>query len=328
MHIMNVFRENTPLKDNDICVVIDSSNNGFDYPIHNHPEVEINLIMGMSGKRVVGDSSENYEENDLVILGPYLYHKWYGDEILLHNKNSYRVITIQFDAKQFSNSMMMKDSFYTIRNLLKESLRGIQFTGKTFDAARKMMIEMTENKGFDNTISFLKLLDILSKGVERKFLTHIEFETNNPKANNHRIQSAYAYIMQHYAEPEFKMGDVAKQIRMGVNNFSHFFQKHSFRSFSDFLIDLRLGKACKLILESDKTISEIGYKSGFNNLANFNRLFKKYRGFTPNEFRKKNLLGGDFAWDKQVTPWQFVPADTLNNDIIKPMLYSTRILHL
>lgn len=325
---MNVFRENTPLKENDICVVLDSSNNGFDYPVHNHPEVEINLVMGISGKRVVGDSNEIYEENDLVLLGPYLYHKWYGDELLLSKNKPYRVITIQFDSKQFSNNMMMKDSFFAIRNLLNDSVRGIQYTGKTFESASKIMVEMTKNKGFENTISFLRLLDILSKGADRRYLTSLELDTTGQKANNLRIQIAYAYIMQHYSNPNIKISDVAGQLQMTENAFSRFFQRQSFRSFSDFLIDLRLGKACKLILESDKTISEIGYMSGFNNLANFNRLFKKYRGFTPNEFRKKQLQGSDFAWDKQVTPWQFVPSDAQNNEIIKPMIYSTRILHL
>ncbi len=325
---MNVFRENTPLKDNDICVVLDSSNNGFDYPIHNHPEIEINLVMNMSGKRVVGDSTENYVDNDLVLLGPYLNHKWYGDDTLLKDKQPYRVITIQFDANQFSTSLMMKDSFFAIRNLLKESVRGIQYSGKTFETAKNIMIEMTENKGFDNTISFLKLLDVLSKGTERRFLSFLEFETSSPKTTNNRIQIAYAFIMQHFADPNFKINDVAKQVQMTENAFSRFFQKQSFRSFSDFLIDLRLGKACKLILESDKTISEICYMSGFNNIANFNRLFKKYRRFTPNEFRKKYMLDADFAWDKQVTPWQFVPSDVQNKEIVKPMIYSTRILHL
>jgi AraC-like DNA-binding protein len=325
---MNVFRENTPLKSNDICVVLDSSNNGFDYPLHNHPEIEINLVMGMSGRRIVGDSTESYEENDLVILGPYLYHKWYGDEDLLRKKQQYRVITIQFDAAQFSTHLMMKDSFYAIRNLLKESLRGIQITGATYEMARKIMIEMTQNKGFDNTISFLKLLDVLSKAKEKRFLSLLEFNAPGPLPNNQRIQIAYAYIMQHYTDPTMKILDVADKVQMTENAFSRFFHKQSFRSFSDFLTDLRLGKACKLILESDKTISEIGYMSGFNNLSNFNRLFKKYRGYTPNEFRKKYIQEGEFSWDKQVTPWQFVPSDVQNNEIIKPMIYSTRILHL
>jgi AraC-like DNA-binding protein len=325
---MDVFIENTPLKDNDVCVVLDSSNNGFDYPIHNHPEVEINLIMGMSGKRVVGDSNESYFENDLVIIGPYVYHKWFGDDNLLNENKPYRVITIQFDPKLFSNSLLLKDSFFSIRNLLKESARGIHYSGITFEKASKIMIEMTENKGFDNTISFLKLLHVLSNGTDKKFLSFLNFEISGSRINNHRIQIAYAYIMQHYPNPEFKMKDIAKQLQMSETAFSHFFQKQSFRCFSDFLIDLRLAQACKLILESDLTIGEIGYKSGFNNLSNFNRLFKKYRGLTPKEFRKKHFQNLDFSWDKQVTPWQFVPANATGNDIIKPVEYSTKILHL
>lgn len=325
---MQVFRENTPLKENDICVVLDSQNNGFDYPIHNHPEVEINLIMGMSGKRIVGDSTEDYHNSDLVLLGPYLYHKWYGDEKLLKENNPYRVITIQFDAKIFSTSLMMKDSFFSIRQLQKESARGIQYSGKTLETASKIMIEMTQNKGFENTISFLKLLNILSKAPEPRYLSFLEYESKGTMTNDNRIQLAYSYIMLHYSNPDFNLSDVAAHVQMSNNSFSHFFQKKSFRSFSDFVIDLRLGKACKLILESDKTISEISYLSGFNNLANFNRLFKKYRGFTPKSFRNKYMNDSEFAWDTQVTPWQFVPADAQNAQIFKPQIYSTRILHL
>ena len=190
------------------------------------------------------------------------------------------------------------------------------------------MIEMTENKGFDNTISFLKLLHLLSKGLDRRFLSFLDFEISGSRMNNHRIQIAYACIMQHYTDSAFKMKDVASKLQMSETAFSHFFQKQSFRCFSDFLIDLRLAKACKLILESDMTISEIGYKSGFNNLSNFNRLFKKYRGFSPKEFRKKHFQNLDFTWDKQVTPWQFVPTNENENDILKPVEYSTKILHL
>lgn len=232
---MNVFHENTPLKDNDVCVVLDSSNNGFDYPIHNHPEVEINLVLGMSGKRVVGDSTESYFENDLVIIGPYVYHKWFGDDNLLNKNEPYRVITIQFDAKLFSNSLLLKDSFFSIRNLLKESSRGIHFTGKTFEKASSIMIEMTENKGFDNTISFLKLLHLLSKGQDRRFLSFLDFEISSSRMNNHRIQIAYACIMQHYTDAAFKMKEVASKLQMSETAFSHFFQKQSFRCLVIFL---------------------------------------------------------------------------------------------
>ena len=109
---MNIFREITPLKPQDVLVVIDSVRNGFDYPIHNHPEYEINLIMGMSGTRIVGDSTDRYNEIDLVLLGPYLYHKWDGDRHLQDNGQPYRVVTIQFSIDLFSGQMFQKEKFF------------------------------------------------------------------------------------------------------------------------------------------------------------------------------------------------------------------------
>jgi AraC-like DNA-binding protein len=324
---MSVFRENTPVKEDDICIILDSRNNGFDYPVHNHPEVEINLVMGMSGKRIVGDSTEQYFDQDLVILGPYLYHKWFGDEELLNKKQPYRVITIQFDLNQLSNKFFAKESFYMIRKLLKESSRGIQFRGEVLDQAANIMAEMTRSEGFDNAISFLKLLDLLSKTKGRRYLTSLNFNAKTTLSFNHRIQIAYSHIIQNYTNSDFKMSHVAKKVQMSESAFSHFFQKQAFRSFSDFLIDLRLSKACKLLIESDKSVSEICYQSGFNNLANFNRLFKKYRAMPPSKFRKKHLSNVHFEIDKQMTPWQFIPADVKMDQIIKPKEYSTRVVH-
>jgi len=324
---MNVFRENTPLKENDICVVLDSCNNGFDYPLHNHPETEITLIQGMSGHRIVGSSKENYYNNDLVLLGPYVNHKWYGDEELQSKAQPYRVITIQFDANIFTTGLLTKNSFYAIRQMLNESVRGIQFEGNTFQAAEKIMVEMTENKGFENTMSFFKLLETMAKGGDKKYLSGLEIENNNSTADN-RMQIVYAYLLSHYTDANFKIKDVADQIKMSENAFSRFFKKNCFRSFSDFLIDMRLSKACKLLIESDKTVGEICYMTGFNNLANFNRLFKKHRQLTPIEFRKANNMDAEFAWDRQTTPWQFVPANINSNSIIKPKNFSTRILHM
>jgi AraC-like DNA-binding protein len=324
---LKVFHENTPLSENDVCVILDSNNNGFDYPIHSHPEVEINLVMGMSGKRVVGDTTENYTDLDLVILGPYLCHKWFGDKDLLIKNKPYRVITLQFDVNQLSNKFFSKDSFYSIRKLLKESERGIQFTGKTARKAMVIMKEMTKNDGIDNAISFLRLLDLMSKSPEFRHLTSLNFKINKTSSIDYRIQIAFRYILQNYTNPDFKLNDVANKVKMSGSAFSHFFHKKSFLSFSDFLIDLRLRKACKLLIESDKAINEISYLSGFNNLANFNRLFKKYRDIPPSKFRNKYVHNSSFEFDKQLSPWQFMPSNVFRDKIIKPSKYATRIVH-
>jgi AraC-like DNA-binding protein len=283
----------------------------------------------MSGKRIVGDSTEQYFDRDLVILGPYLHHKWFGDEALLEKKQPYRVITIQFDHNQLSNKFFSKECFYSIRKLLKESSRGIQFTEpKLLDKVTEIMLKMTKNEGFENAISFLQLLDVLSKATRQRYLTSLHSSEINHLSFNHRIQIAYSYMMQNFTNPNLKLQDVASRVKMSASAFSHFFQKHSFRSFSDFLIDLRLSKACKLLIESDKSINEICYQSGFNNVANFNRLFKKYRAMTPSKFRKHHLTNETFEIEKQITPWQFLPQDTNLDNIIKPREYSTRIVHV
>ena len=131
---MDIYREITPLKQPDVFVVLDSVSNGFDYPIHNHPEYELNLVAGISGTRIVGDSIERYNEYDLVLLGPYLYHKWDADTALLNNGQPYRVITIQFGVDLFNAHLFQKERFYKIRRLLHDSVRGVRFHGRTLPA--------------------------------------------------------------------------------------------------------------------------------------------------------------------------------------------------
>ncbi|MBK7407570.1 MAG: helix-turn-helix domain-containing protein [Saprospirales bacterium] len=325
---MNVYREITPLKGSDVFVVLDSVSNGFDYPIHNHPEYEINLVIGMSGTRIVGDSTERYTDADLVLLGPYIYHKWDGDAHLQERGQPYRVITIQFAMDLFSGQFFQKERFLRVQQFLRESTRGIQFYGKTFEQAMPILINLTEDRGFTNIIEFLQLLELLSQSTESTFLASAGFSTDTPRSKSNRIQVAYSYILKHFADPELRIGDVAAQVNMSASAFSHFFQKYAFQCFTQFLIDVRIGHACKLLLDTDEPIKTISYNSGFNNLGNFNRLFKKYRFCTPVEYRQRYFQKTDFDWTKQVTPWQFLPGKSKPNAIIKPRDYSTRLLHL
>src|SRR5690606_32477851 len=176
---------------------------------HNHPEIEINLVMGISGHRIVGDSSEPYNGMDLVLLGPYLHHKWYGNEDPDPQQNNYRVITIQFDPNQFNMKFFAKDGFVGLLNLLKESQRGIRYTGKTFDVAARIMVEMTENRGFENIILFLKLLNEFAKSNDAHYLTSFSADKNPTLQTDSRIQTAFNYIFKHYTDPKMKVADVA-----------------------------------------------------------------------------------------------------------------------
>lgn len=325
---MNIYREITPLRGTDIFVVLDSVSNGFDYPIHNHPEYEINLVTGMSGTRIVGDSTERYTDCDLVLLGPYLYHKWDGDAHLQESGQPYRVITIQFAMDLFSGQFFQKERFFKIQELLRESGRGIRFFGETFEEAKHIMAGLTQDKGFSGIIEFLRLMDLLSQSNEAAFLASAGFSPNSHRPESNRIQVAYSYILRHFTDPELRIGDVAAQVNMSDSAFSHFFQKYAFQNFTRFLIDVRIGHACKLLLETDNPVKMISFQSGFNNLGNFNRLFKKYRSSTPAEYRQRYFQKMEFDWTRQVTPWQFLPGKAQGKEVIKPVEYSTRLVHV
>ncbi len=326
---MQIYREITPLKETDVFVLLDSYNNGFDYPIHNHPEFELNLVMGCSGTRIVGDSTELYHDQDLVLIGPYLFHKWDSDKSKMQADRPSRVITIQFRMDLFHSPFFQKSQFSKIRKLLQDVSRGVKFHGATFEKARAMMIGLTEDKGFSSIIEFLQLLNLLSNSHETTFLASEGFSPQAIPSKGNRIQIAYGYILKHFDKKNIKISDVAALVNMSTSAFSHFFRKNTNKSFRQFLIDVRLGHACKLLLDTDQNIKQICYTSGFNNVANFNRLFKKYRSCTPLEFRRRSQEKNAFDWTRQMTPGQFLPSGTSIKETYKPAKYSTtRVMHV
>lgn len=326
---MQVYREITPLQDQDVFVLLDSFNNGFDYPIHNHPEFELNLVMGTSGTRIVGDSTALYHNQDLVLIGPYLFHKWDVEKSAVRSASASRVITIQFKADLFNSSFFKKNQFTKIKKLLLDVSRGLKFYGKTFDEASKIMIGMTESSGFSNTIGFLQLLNLLANSEETAFLSSEGFSPHVIPSEGHRIQIISGYILKEFKRKNLKIEEAAAQANMSLSAFSHFFKKMTNKSFKQFLIDVRLGHACKLLLNTDQNIKQICYDSGFNNVANFNRLFKKYRSCTPFEFRQRSAEKMDFDWTNQITPRQFMPAGIGVKEAFKPSEYSTtRVVHV
>lgn len=324
---MKVYREITPLKEKDVYVVLDSINKGFDYPIHNHPEYELNLVIGISGSRIVGDVTEPYYDSDLVLLGPYLYHKWTGDENTLQDKASYRVITIQFGPDLFNSQLLQKEHCYKIRRMLEGSRRGIKYYGETINQATNMMIKLTQSSGFKGVIDFLSLLDLLSNSNEFVYLASEGFNPDYSQSDSKRIQSVHAYILKHFTNSNIKIKDVAKRINMSESAFSHFFKKYTNKNFTQFVIDTRIGYACKLLLDTNESVKEICFKSGFNNLANFNRLFKKHRNSTPVQFRQHYKEKNNFDWTTQITPYQFLPDKSKIRNKLKPEQFATKLFH-
>lgn len=301
-----VYREITPVTSKDVFRVFSYPEAEFKYPLHHHPEYEINLVLNSKGTRIVGDSVGEYEDDELVLLGPYIQHCWDGAAHVADSGVVPSVIVVQFHKDLFSNNWLMKEAFIPIRILLGESSRGLEFFGETRKKGIEILKGLSNLSGFPATLAFFEFLYILATSTEKRQIASAGYVVPTPYFRNKRIEDVYNYINQ-YFKKDLQLAEVASVANMSPSAFSHYFKKCFNKSFIQFLVEKRVSYACKMLLETECTVREICFESGFNNLSNFNRLFKKYKKVTPKAYRlslERDLLhakhvGRFFAVDSE-----------------------------
>ncbi|MDR0938225.1 MAG: AraC family transcriptional regulator [Mediterranea sp.] len=273
-------KEITPLSDNDLFIVLNHPSAKFDYPVHHHSDYEINLVMNTYGKRIVGDSEEDFSGLDLVMIGPDIPHAWHGEVV-----EGNHVVTIQFSDKVLGFPILQKRLFQQIKTLLYDAQRGICFSEKTKADMRDKILALTRMQGFQTVLEFFSILHELSI-ADRSVLMDNNYDTQHVvrTSKSRRIAKVCDYIERNYESP-IKLGDVAAMVNMSESAFSHFFKKKTRYTFIDYIINLRIAKACQMLAETTHSIAEICFQCGFNNLSNFIRIFKKKKGSTPSEYR-------------------------------------------
>ncbi len=281
--INHIYREITPLNEYDCFLIFDRSIKAFTFPIHFHPEFEITYISNAKGaKRVVGDNVEEISNKELVIIGPNLYHGWENHKNDL--KKNIHLITIQFPRDLFAKTLINRNLLKPIHDLLTNANRGILFSNETTRHVESKLFALSNKRGFDSYLEFQSLLYDLAISRDQRLLTNITFQLQNDFYNSKRIEKVYNYINENYNR-RIKVKDAAQLINMSVVSFSRFMKQRTGKSFVDFVNDIRLGNATRALIETNKSVSEIGFDCGFNNMSNFNRIFKKKQNCTPSEFR-------------------------------------------
>ncbi|PWD99394.1 helix-turn-helix domain-containing protein [Marinilabilia rubra] len=278
-----IHREITPLQEDDCFLVFDRKRRLFNFPVHFHPEYELNFIANASGaRRVVGDHIEEIDDLELVMVGPNLYHGWENYKNsgsgLLHE------ITLQFPGDLFQNQLLHKNILKPIRELFHNSNRGILFSKETTSMTADRLIHMSKKRSFDSYIEFQSLLYDLAISRDQRLLTNISFQKNNDFYNSDKIEKIYNFVRDNYVQ-RIKLEDAAKLLNMSIVSFSRLIKQRTGKSFVDFVNEVRLGYATRMLIETTKSVSEICYECGFNNISNFNRIFKKKQNCTPSEFR-------------------------------------------
>lgn len=280
---MIIQREITPLKENDCFLLFDREKNEFNFPIHFHPEYEINFIYNAKGaKRTVGDHIGEIDDYELVMIGPNIYHGWENHKN--DRTNIIHEITIQFPRNLFHPEILDKNILKPIKELFKSSNQGILFSKETTMLVESRLNLISKKSGFDNFLEFQSLLYDLAISRNKKNLSNMSFEEQNDFHNSQRIEKIYNYIKANYNQ-KIRVEDVASSINMTIVSFSRLIKQRTGKTFIEFANELRLGYATRKLIETNESVSEICFNCGFNNISNFNRIFKKKQNCTPSEFR-------------------------------------------
>ncbi len=283
-HANHIIHEITPLSDKDCFYIAERYKKEFTYPIHSHQEFELNFTEKATGvRRIVGDSVEVVGEYDLVLItGKDLEHVWEQSEC---KSEEIREITIQFSSDLFFKSFINKNQFDSIRKMLERAQKGLCFPMSAILKVYHLLDTLaTEKEGFYAVIKFMTILYELSLCDDAHTLSSSSFAKIGMHSDSRRVQKVQDYINDHYKE-EIRLSKLADLVGMTSVSFSRFFKLRTGKNLSDFIIDIRLGFATRLLVDSTMSVAEICYECGFNNLSNFNRIFKKKKECSPKEFR-------------------------------------------
>ena len=247
---------------------------------HHHPEYELTFKINVSGKRIVGDSYEEFEPGDLVLIGPDLPHTWVSDKKV--KDKSCDFVVIQFSGSLFYSFTGLPE-FENIKRLLQSCRHGLHFNNsKPF---KELILSLPEKTGVEKITGLINLLNQLSQQKGRK-LASAEYDISKAKNSEPRINKVCTYVEQNFAKP-ISINDAASIINISPSAFCKFFKRATGKTFSDYVNDLRVGHACYQLIETDKQISTIARSAGFESLTYFNRVFARKKHSTPREFRNE-----------------------------------------
>ena len=257
----------------------------FAYPIHNHDVYELNFVENATGvRRIVGDSSEVIGDYDLVLItSPNLEHVW---EQYHCESTDVREITIQFCFGLGDDDFFEKNPFSHIRRMLNEARKGLAFPLAAIMKVYDKLDKLSQLKdGFESLMLFLDILNILARTEGYRTLATSSYAKVVIEDDSRRVLKVKNFINENYMY-EIKLKTLADLANMSQSAFSRFFKLHTGRTLSDYIIDIRLGYATRMLLDTNDTVATISFNCGYNNLSNFNRIFKRKKGCSPSEFRE------------------------------------------
>ena len=256
----------------------------YTWEYHYHPEYEIVCVPYGSGTRHVGNHFCNYDNGDLVLIGPNLPHSGFG--LNAHSLHEEVVVQIKHDV--FTNSFLSLPEMSSINHLMEKAKCGMHFKGETKQKLTKKLLRLSKLSLFDRFVELAYILQLMANSDEYELLNPEIMLPAAMKKNNMRLQNIFTYVEQHFHE-EIDIQKVASLANLSVPSFCTYFKKIMKVTFTDFLNQYRIQRSC-ILLQQDKTIADACFECGFNNVTYFNKVFKKFLNTTPSAFKKEKAL--------------------------------------
>lgn len=251
----------------------------FEMPWHYHSQYELTLIARGRGMRYVGDSIERFEDGDLVLLGSNLPHYWWTDAEDLRGAHS---VVIQFELNAGSANLFELPEAAPVRRLLAASARGLSFSGPAARQSARHLMKMNQRQGWQRLGLLVEIFGTLAEG---RPLASAGYAPVLDNRDDRRLRAVCKYVNDSYAD-DIRQVRAATLAGLSAGAFSRYFHKRMGKTFEAYVIEVRLGQACRRLIEADSTVAEIAFATGFNNLSNFNRHFRRLKGQSPREYRR------------------------------------------
>lgn len=260
----------------------------FQAPFHSHPELELVYVKESFGKRIIGNSVDNFEPGDMVFLGSDIPHVWLNDEMYYQNINKLKAksIVVYFNKDIFGPAFYEMKEAKRINSLFEKAKKGLSITGKTNRLIAEKLEVLVTKKDFEVIIGLFEILSLLSESTDYNKINIEAYTPNNDTIKKDRLSDVFQFINDNYKK-EISLDEVAQIANLTPTSFCRMFKAKTKKNFVEYLNEIRISNACKHLIETDMSVSEIAYECGYKTVSNFNKLFKKNTGSTPKEYKNK-----------------------------------------
>ena len=260
----------------------------FDPVWHAHYEYQLFVVLEGTGTRFIGDSIKAFRPGELIFTGPHLPHLWRSDEAYFEKKSNLSTsgIVIYFNENFLGDHIMEKEERVMLKKLFTKSMLGLEFYGQKKLQVVKMMEELTQMQGIQSVIHLLCILEILSFTKEYHYISSRAYNDVFNQNETDRLNQVYEYVLKNFRR-KILLEELADLLCMTPTSFSRFFTMKNNKPFSKFVAEIRIKHACKLLTETEDSISQICYECGFNTLSNFNKQFKDIMLKRPTQYKEE-----------------------------------------